>query len=202
MNLNLAEMFSKAQLCLRREILIPEEDDTPLGDEQRKLVPLLVIKILELDALDLGPDVGGQVRHLGRRREERLLLLVSPGAGVVMRALHIADLIDIVEVEGPRGPVGVSVAEVDAGLLEPGGCHLGEPKGVLFGLDIVNDFGDDRGWSHVRGPLFVSSQDRQCVIFVIFVIQVQVGLCLSGSNTDTIWSTQATFILLLLAQKQ
>lgn len=148
MNLDLTEPLPQRPLLLRGEVLVPEEDDAPLGDEQGELVLLRVGEVLELEALDLGADVRREVRHLGRGPEEGLLVLVGARARVDVGPLLVADLVDVVEVERPRGPVGVAVAQVDAGLLEPGGGRLGEAERVLDGLGDVDDLGDDGGWCH------------------------------------------------------
>ena len=55
---------AELELLLRREVLVPEEDDAPLGDEQRQLVLLLVGQLPEIDAMDLSSDGRRQVLDL------------------------------------------------------------------------------------------------------------------------------------------
>lgn len=96
MNFDLTEPFTQFLLLLRTEILIPKEDDAPLRNEECELIFLLVIEVLQLDSLNLSSNVSRQIRDLGRRGQESLLLLVCSGTGIIVWALHIADFIDII----------------------------------------------------------------------------------------------------------
>lgn len=55
-----------------------------------------------------------------------------------MRTLNVPNLVDIVQVEGPRGSVGITVAEVDAGLLQPVDSYLkGEKWSRILAIVFV-----------------------------------------------------------------
>lgn len=139
MDLRLAIVLPKLQLLLGREILVAEEDDAALGDEQRELVALLVRQILELQALDLRPDVHRQAGDLGGGGQERRLRLVGPRPGVVVLPLLAADLQHVLQVQRARRPVRVALGQVDAGLLEALERRLREPEGVFLRLRDVLD---------------------------------------------------------------
>lgn len=81
--------------------MIPEENDTPLGNQQCELILLLIGEVLELEAFDLSADVCGQISDLSSGREEGLLLLVGPSARVVVHTLLAPDLVYVIKVERP-----------------------------------------------------------------------------------------------------
>lgn len=148
MNLGHAVVFTKIKLLLRRDVLVAEEDDAPLGDEQRELVLLLVREVLELQALDLGTDVRRQVRHLGGGREQGALGLFGPRAGILVLPFLVADLVHVLQVQRPRWSVRVTLREVHASLLEPVQRPVREAQRVLDGRRHVHDGRVNGGWGH------------------------------------------------------
>lgn len=118
MDLGHAVVLAQLELLLRRQVLVPEEDDAALGDEQGELVLLLVGEVLELQALDLGADMRREVGDLGGGREQRRLGLVGPRAGVVVHPLLVADLDHVLQVERSQRAVRVPLGEVDTAFLE------------------------------------------------------------------------------------
>lgn len=71
MNLNLAVILAELFLLLRRDILVPEEDDAAFTNQQSKFISLLVREILQLQAFDLCADMSRQVGHALSGFEER-----------------------------------------------------------------------------------------------------------------------------------
>ena len=63
MDLDFAIIFTKLLLLLGRNVLIPQKHNTPLSDEQGKLVSLVIRQVLQLDPFDLGANVRSQVCH-------------------------------------------------------------------------------------------------------------------------------------------
>lgn len=61
------------------EVLVPENNNAPLGDEQRELVLLLVVELGQLDAADLGANDRRQFGYLEVRvvLGEKVWLLLS-----------------------------------------------------------------------------------------------------------------------------
>lgn len=92
---DLAEPFTQCFLVLGREVLVAEEDDASLGDEQSQLVFLLFRQVLELETLDFGADVGGEIGDFGRGRQEGLFLLVGARARVRVWTVLVSDLVGI-----------------------------------------------------------------------------------------------------------
>lgn len=152
-NLDQAKPLAQLLLLLRRQVLVAEEHDAALGDEQGELVPLVGREVLELDALDLGADVGGEVGHLGRGGEQVLLALVGARAGIDVVPRLAADLVYVVEEERARRPVRVPVGQVDAGRLETRERGDGQPQSVLSRLGHVRDGGIDGCGGHFRRRL-------------------------------------------------
>lgn len=66
------------------EVLVTEDQDAPLGGPQRELILLLVGELAELQAPDLGADVGSHVFALGDGGQEGLLGRVGEGGAVDM----------------------------------------------------------------------------------------------------------------------
>jgi hypothetical protein len=69
-NLYLYIVLAEVELLLRAETLIPEEDYASLGEEEGKLVFLLVGEVLELQTNDLDTDMRAEIFHIRRRRTE------------------------------------------------------------------------------------------------------------------------------------
>lgn len=82
MNFNFTKVLPKFLLLLRRQLLIPQKHHTPLRNQQRQLILLHIRQILQLQSLNLGPDIRRQVRDFGRRRKQVLLGLVGSDACV------------------------------------------------------------------------------------------------------------------------
>lgn len=152
MHFNLTEILPQRPLLLGREILIPEEHHTPLGNQQRKLILLLVGEVLKLEPDDLRPDMPGEMDDLLRRPKEGPFLRIRAFSWVEMRPLLVADPVHVVEVEWPGGLVGIALGEVDAGFFETvsGGGGEVQVRGRLGGLDDVHDAGVDGGGGHVE----------------------------------------------------
>lgn len=66
-------------------LLVAEEDDTTLGDECGELLGLLLGQFGELDAVQLGSDLGSVINALSDAGEEGLLLGVSALTGNASR---------------------------------------------------------------------------------------------------------------------
>lgn len=62
-------------------LLVAEEDDATLSNEGGEFIGLLLSQLGELDAVQLGSDLGGVVNALGDTGEEGLLLGVSALTG-------------------------------------------------------------------------------------------------------------------------
>lgn len=105
MNLNFTEILAQLQLFLRAQILVAEEHHTPLRNEQRKLISLLVCEILELQANDFRANVCREVFDFFGGGEQSGLLGISAGAGVDVFAVFVADGVDVLEVERSRWAV-------------------------------------------------------------------------------------------------
>ena len=149
MDLGLAKPRTQLLLLLGRHVLVPEENHAPLGNQQSQLVALHRGEVLELEPFDLGPDVGGQVRHLGGCRQEIPLGLVGSGTGIFVEAVLAADLVDVLQINGPGGPVQIAFGQVDACLEEPLARGLGEREVVLSWLGSVNNGLVDRSGRHL-----------------------------------------------------
>lgn len=139
MNLDLAIVLAQLLLVLRRQVLVAEEDDAALGDQESQLVALLVRQVLQLQALNLRPNVCRQIRHLGGRPQQVLLGLVGTGAGIHIGVVLVADLVAVVEVQRPCWPVWVTIRQVDAGLGQPFQGRLGQAEAVLPRLCNVHN---------------------------------------------------------------
>lgn len=100
MDFDLSEPFTELFLLLRREILIPEKDDTTLGNQERELILLLRVEVFELQTLDFGTDMRRQVSDFSRGTEQVLLGLVGTSASVDVFALLVADVDGILQEEG------------------------------------------------------------------------------------------------------
>jgi len=98
MDLHLAKMLSQLLLLLRREILISEENNGPLGNEQGQLVLLLIREVLQLQPHNLRANVAGQVDDLLGSTEQRALRLVRSGSGIYVWAIDISDLGGILKI--------------------------------------------------------------------------------------------------------
>lgn len=98
-DLDFAIVLSKLQLLLGAQILIAEENNTPLGDEQCKLISLLVGEIFQLQTDDLCADVFRQVLDFLRGRKQGGLVGVGTGAGVDILAVFVADGVDVLKVK-------------------------------------------------------------------------------------------------------
>lgn len=94
-----AVVLAQLELLLRAQILVAEEDNAPLGDQQRKLISLLVGKVFELEADNLGTDVCGQVLDFLRRREQSCFLFVGASARIDVFTVFVADGVDVLQEE-------------------------------------------------------------------------------------------------------
>jgi hypothetical protein len=138
LNLAVAEVQTQRLLVLWRDVLVPQEDDLALGYEERKLVPLLVRKVLELQSDDLSLDKSAQsgvlswlkthtnmrrkVAHLLSSPKQRLLLLIGARGWVniwLAIARILAHGLDIAHKLGLGREVRVPAAKVNAGLGVP-----------------------------------------------------------------------------------
>ena len=62
MHVQLAEEAAEILLLLRRQVLIPEEDHAVVDERVVDVLErALVERLREIDAVDLGPDVGGEL---------------------------------------------------------------------------------------------------------------------------------------------
>lgn len=80
MDFHLPKMLSQFSLLLGTNVLVAEENHTPLRNQQGKLVSLLTGEVFELEPLDLRPDVRSQVSDFGRGRQEGALGSVGTSA--------------------------------------------------------------------------------------------------------------------------
>lgn len=104
-NLDFAEILAQLQLFLRAQILVAEEDHTPLRNEQRKLIALLASEVLELQADNLRANVSCEVFHFFGGGEQSSFLGISARAGVDVFAVFVADGVDVLEVKWARWAV-------------------------------------------------------------------------------------------------
>jgi hypothetical protein len=98
--LDLTKVRSEIPLRLRGEILVPKEDDGPLGDEEGELVLLRLAELGELQAYDLGSEVRRKINDFLGRSEEVLLAGISAKAGILVLASAGANRSGKLEVTG------------------------------------------------------------------------------------------------------
>ena len=98
MDLDLSPILSKLELILRAQVLIAEEHYTAFGNEKCQFVFLSIVKVLELQANDLGTDMGRQVLDFLCSAEESSLLRVCTTSRVCVFAVVVADGVDILEI--------------------------------------------------------------------------------------------------------
>lgn len=149
MDLNLSKVSSELLLLLGSQVLIAEEDDAPLRNEESKLISLLICQVLELKSLDLCANVRSEIGNLRGCCQKGLFLLISPGAWIYIGALLVANLVHIVQIQGPRRPVWISVTKINSGFLEAGQRGLRQAQRVLDGFSNINDVRDN--WSRRHG---------------------------------------------------
>lgn len=99
MDFDFAVIGTKLELLLWTEVLIAKEDHAAFGDEQGKLVSLLVCEVFQLEANNLGADVAGQVLDFFCSREEGFLGRVCSGASVNVLAAMVSYCVDVLQVK-------------------------------------------------------------------------------------------------------
>lgn len=105
MDFDLSPVLAKLELVLRAQILIAEEHYTALSDEQRKLVLLFVVEIVELQANDLSADVGSQVLYFLCCAKKSFLLRVCASSCVCVLAVIVTNGVHVLKVEWTRWTV-------------------------------------------------------------------------------------------------
>jgi len=138
MDLDLTKVLSQLLLLLGRDILVPEKDNAPLCNQQAQLIPLLVGKVLQLQAHDLRSNVPCEMDDLLRGREQGFLLWVSASRRVNMRAVVVADIVHIINKERTRRAIWVSSRKVNAISFQPYTSGWWKGKSVLPGLSDVD----------------------------------------------------------------
>lgn len=108
MNFDLAIIFPKLFLLLRRDILVTEEDYTSFGNQKTKFILLLVCKVFQLKSNDLRSDMRSQMDDFFCRTKQRFLFWVGSGTWINVLTIVVSDLVYIIEVEWFRRPVWIT----------------------------------------------------------------------------------------------